>query len=53
MSDTFHRIITGAITTRRELVIAAWVVIAWILLDVVQFVGWVMDKLPASDDIPL
>ena len=53
MSDAFHRIITGAIATRRELVIAAWVVIAWIVIDVIQFVGWIMDKWPTPDDIPL
>jgi|HubBroStandDraft_6_1064221.scaffolds.fasta_scaffold00175_3 hypothetical protein len=53
MNDTFHRVITGAITTRKELIIAAYVVIFWILIDVIQFVGWIMDKWPAPNDIPL
>ena len=53
MTDAFLRIITGAVVSRRELVIAAWVVILWIVIDVIQFVGWIMDKWPAPDTLPL
>jgi hypothetical protein len=54
VNDAFHRVITGAITTRRELVIAAWVVIGWIVIDVIQFVGWVVSVWPTNvEDIPL
>jgi hypothetical protein len=53
MTDAFHRIVTGAVVSRRELVIAAWVVIFWIVIDVIQFIGWVVDKWPTPDDIPL
>lgn len=50
--DALHRIVIGAVSSRRELAVASAVVLLWIIIDVIQFVGWVMDKWPVDDLIP-
>jgi hypothetical protein len=42
--DFLHRILSGQTLTRRELHIAGWFVVAWFILDLVEWVDWLIDK---------
>jgi hypothetical protein len=44
MSDALHRVLIGQTTTRKQLIAAGIVVIIWILMDVIQFVDWAIQK---------
>jgi len=43
--DALHRILTGAAITPRELRIAGLVVFVWFLMDLVQWLDWLVGKL--------
>jgi hypothetical protein len=45
MTDAFHRILTGQALTQRQLQIGGVVVLFWIAIDIIQFVGWLFEKL--------
>jgi hypothetical protein len=44
MFDTLHRILSGQTLSKRELRIAGVVVMAWFLMDLVQWVDWLFQK---------
>jgi hypothetical protein len=43
--DFVHRILTGQPLTARELRMAGWLVLAWFLMDLVQWIDWLWGKL--------
>jgi hypothetical protein len=43
--DILHRILAGQTLSRRELTIAGFFVLFWFLIDFVQWVDWVWEKL--------
>lgn len=43
MTD-IHRILTGQALTRKELIIGGSVVAIWFLMDLVQWVDWLVGK---------
>jgi hypothetical protein len=43
--DAFHRILTGQPLTVKELRIAGIIVLVWFLMDLVQWVDWLLSKL--------
>lgn len=42
--DALHRILSGQPLTSRELRIAGWIVIVWFLMDLVQWIDWLIGK---------
>lgn len=42
--DALHRILTGNTLTNKQLVFAGVFVIFWFLIDIIQFVDWVISK---------
>lgn len=42
--DAIHRILTGQTLTPTQLRIAGVVILLWILIDVIQFVDWLIGK---------
>lgn len=44
MLDRLHRVLTGQTATRVELVVAGVVVLAWIAMDVHQYVAFLFDQ---------
>ena len=44
-ADFLHRVLSGQSLTRAELIGAGVFVIIWFAMDVVQFVGWIIEKL--------
>lgn len=45
LTDRFHRILSGSPMSRGELIFAGGFVLQWWLMDVVQFVDWLIGKL--------
>lgn len=43
--DAIHRILAGQPLTPKELRIAGLLVLAWFLMDLVQWIDWLMSKL--------
>ena len=41
--DAIHRILTGQTNHRWELVVAGVIVLCWFVMDVHQYVGWLME----------
>ena len=45
MTDIIHRILTGNTLTPRQLIMAGLFVAIWFLMDLVQFIAWIWEKL--------
>jgi hypothetical protein len=43
--DTIHRVLAGQTVSPQELRFAGWLVLAWMLIDVIQFGDWMITKL--------
>lgn len=42
--DAIHRILTGQPLTRKELIVGGVFVIVWFLMDLVQWIDWLLSK---------
>jgi hypothetical protein len=42
--DSLHRIVTGQASNRRELNVAGFFIAGWFVMDLVQWVDWLVGK---------
>jgi hypothetical protein len=43
--DAIHRVLTGQPLNRTELIVAGALVLLWFLMDLVQWIDWLLNKL--------